>query len=87
VIPNINGLQKQTKTILWRCRTRGFRTVAAADAAATGPSLHQALSDPVRAQIYAEMATSECPLNCSNFRAGWTLLTVMPRLPTSLDNP
>jgi DNA-binding transcriptional ArsR family regulator len=26
------------------------------------------LSDPVRAQIYAEMATSECPLNCSNFR-------------------
>jgi DNA-binding transcriptional ArsR family regulator len=27
-----------------------------------------ALSDPVRAQIYAEMATSECPLNCSNFR-------------------
>jgi DNA-binding transcriptional ArsR family regulator len=27
-----------------------------------------ALSDPVRAQIYAEVATSECPLNCSNFR-------------------
>ena len=27
-----------------------------------------ALSDPVRAQIYAEMAASECPLNCSNFR-------------------
>ena len=27
-----------------------------------------ALSDPVRAQIYAEMASSECPLNCSNFR-------------------
>jgi len=25
-------------------------------------------SDPVRAQIYAEMAASECPLNCSNFR-------------------
>ena len=27
-----------------------------------------ALSDPVRAQIYAEMLASECPLNCSNFR-------------------
>jgi DNA-binding transcriptional ArsR family regulator len=27
-----------------------------------------AFSDPVRAQIYAEMASSECPLNCSNFR-------------------
>ena len=27
-----------------------------------------ALSDPVRAQIYAEMAASECALNCTNFR-------------------
>jgi DNA-binding transcriptional ArsR family regulator len=27
-----------------------------------------ALSDPVRAQIYAGMLASECPLNCSNFR-------------------
>jgi DNA-binding transcriptional ArsR family regulator len=27
-----------------------------------------ALSDPVRAQIYAEMLASECPLNCSSFR-------------------
>jgi DNA-binding transcriptional ArsR family regulator len=34
----------------------------------TVEGLLYALSDPVRAQIYAEMATSECPLNCSNFR-------------------
>jgi DNA-binding transcriptional ArsR family regulator len=34
----------------------------------TVESLLYALSDPVRAQIYAEMASSECPLNCSNFR-------------------
>src|SRR5260370_11017108 len=27
-----------------------------------------ALSDPVRAQIFAEMAASECAMNCSNFR-------------------
>ena len=27
-----------------------------------------ALSDPVRAQIYAQIAASECPLICSNFR-------------------
>ena len=27
-----------------------------------------ALSDPVRAQIFAGMATSECPHTCSNFR-------------------
>jgi DNA-binding transcriptional ArsR family regulator len=27
-----------------------------------------ALSDPVRAQIFAEMAISECPHTCSNFR-------------------
>lgn len=26
------------------------------------------MPDPVRASIYAKMATSECPLNCSNFR-------------------
>jgi DNA-binding transcriptional ArsR family regulator len=34
----------------------------------TVEGLLYALSDPVRAQIYAEMATSECPLTCSNFR-------------------
>jgi DNA-binding transcriptional ArsR family regulator len=34
----------------------------------TVEGLLYALSDPVRAQIYAEIATSECPLNCSNFR-------------------
>ena len=34
----------------------------------TVEGLLYALSDPVRAQIYAEMATSECPRNCSNFR-------------------
>jgi DNA-binding transcriptional ArsR family regulator len=34
----------------------------------TVEGLLYALSDPVRAQIYAEMAASECPLNCSNFR-------------------
>jgi DNA-binding transcriptional ArsR family regulator len=34
----------------------------------TVEGLLYALSDPVRAQIFAEMATSECPLNCSNFR-------------------
>jgi len=34
----------------------------------TVEGLLYALSDPVRAQIYAEMATSECPLSCSNFR-------------------
>ena len=34
----------------------------------TVEGLLYALSDPVRAQIYAEMATSECPLNCSSFR-------------------
>jgi DNA-binding transcriptional ArsR family regulator len=27
-----------------------------------------ALADPVRAQIYWELAASECALNCSNFR-------------------
>ena len=34
----------------------------------TVEGLLDALSDPVRAQIYTEMASSECPLNCSNFR-------------------
>ena len=34
----------------------------------TVQGLLDALSNPVRAQIYAEMASSECPLNCSNFR-------------------
>jgi DNA-binding transcriptional ArsR family regulator len=34
----------------------------------TVEGLLYALSDPVRAQIYAEVATSGCPLNCSNFR-------------------
>ena len=34
----------------------------------TVEGLLYALSDPVRAQIYAEMATSECPLNCPSFR-------------------
>jgi DNA-binding transcriptional ArsR family regulator len=34
----------------------------------TVEGLLYALSDPVRAQIYAEMAASECPLTCSNFR-------------------
>src|SRR5260221_11672719 len=34
----------------------------------TVEGLLYALSDPVRAQIYAEIATSECPLNWSNFR-------------------
>jgi DNA-binding transcriptional ArsR family regulator len=34
----------------------------------TVEGLLYALSDPVRAQIYAEMATSGCALNCSNFR-------------------
>jgi len=34
----------------------------------TVEGLLYALSDPTRAQIYAEMATSECPLTCSNFR-------------------
>jgi DNA-binding transcriptional ArsR family regulator len=34
----------------------------------TVEGLLYALSDPVRAQIYAKMAASECPLNCSNFR-------------------
>jgi len=34
----------------------------------TVEGLLYALSDPVRAQIYAGMATSECPLTCSNFR-------------------
>ena len=34
----------------------------------TVEGLLYALSDPVRAQIYADMATSGCPLNCSNFR-------------------
>ena len=34
----------------------------------TVEGLLYALSDPVRAQIYAKMATSKCPLSCSNFR-------------------
>ena len=34
----------------------------------TVQGLLYALSDPVRAQIYAEMAASECPRICSNFR-------------------
>jgi DNA-binding transcriptional ArsR family regulator len=34
----------------------------------TVEGLLYALSDPARAQIYAEMGASECPLNCSNFR-------------------
>jgi DNA-binding transcriptional ArsR family regulator len=34
----------------------------------TVEGLLYALSDPVRAQICAEMLASECPLNCSNFR-------------------
>ena len=34
----------------------------------TVEGLLYALSDPVRAQIYAGMLASECPLNCSNFR-------------------
>jgi len=34
----------------------------------TVEGLLYALSDPVRAQIYAEIAASQCPLNCSNFR-------------------
>ena len=34
----------------------------------TVEGLLYALSDPVRAQIFAEMATSECPHTCSNFR-------------------
>jgi DNA-binding transcriptional ArsR family regulator len=34
----------------------------------TVEGLLYALSDPARAQIYAEMAKSECPLTCSNFR-------------------
>jgi DNA-binding transcriptional ArsR family regulator len=33
----------------------------------TVEGLLYALSDPVRARIYTEMATSECPLTCSNF--------------------
>ena len=39
---------------------------AVSDIAVEG--LLYALSDPVRAQIFAEMTASECPLNCSNFR-------------------
>jgi DNA-binding transcriptional ArsR family regulator len=34
----------------------------------TVEGLLYALSDPVRAQIFAEIAESECPLTCSNFR-------------------
>ena len=34
----------------------------------TVDGLLYALSDPVRAQIYWELAASECALNCSNFR-------------------
>jgi DNA-binding transcriptional ArsR family regulator len=34
----------------------------------TVEGLLYALSDPVRAQIFAEIAASECPLTCSNFR-------------------
>jgi DNA-binding transcriptional ArsR family regulator len=34
----------------------------------TVEGLLYALSDPVRAQIFAGMLASECPLNCSNFR-------------------
>ena len=34
----------------------------------TVEGLLYALSDPVRAQIFAEMATSECAHTCSNFR-------------------
>ena len=34
----------------------------------TVEGLLYALSDPVRAQIYAGMLASECSLNCSNFR-------------------
>jgi DNA-binding transcriptional ArsR family regulator len=34
----------------------------------TVEGLLYALSDPVRAQIFAEIAASECPLSCSNFR-------------------
>ena len=34
----------------------------------TVEGLLYALSAPVRAQIFAEMLASECPLNCSNFR-------------------
>ena len=34
----------------------------------TVEGLLYALADPVRAQIYAEVATSESPMNCSTFR-------------------
>jgi DNA-binding transcriptional ArsR family regulator len=34
----------------------------------TVEGLLYALSDSVRAQIFAKMGASECPLNCSNFR-------------------